>query len=104
MYEPRFEIPEFRFIRNELNKYETITNFHYSDSAIRDHYLAQYTACKMILKAFYDEPGMPLDILEKLINLWDDYSTLDLRTSFMFSTMKDYAEYVYQEILGMNRF
>lgn len=104
MYEPKFEIPEFRFIRNELNKYENITCFKYSDPTIREHYLAQYTACKLILKAFYDEPGMPLDILEKLIKSWDDFSTIDPRTSFMFSTMKDYAEYVYQEILGMNRF
>lgn len=92
----RFEFPEFRLLRGELAKWETaIEKGHlFRKGSLTEVYVWNYTACKIILKAFYDEPGSPMDILEYYVNEWDRCSTLDKRTSYMFSTMKDYAEYL----------
>jgi hypothetical protein len=87
-------------LRRELAKWETaINDGKLFRQDLREVYIWQYTACKMILKAFYDEPGTPMDILERMINTWDVCSTLDNRTSLMFSTMKDYALNLYDILI-----
>lgn len=97
----RFEFPEFRLLRGELAKWETaIDKGHFfRKGPLTEVYVWDYTACKILLKAFYDEPGTPMEILERYINEWDRCSTLDKRTSLMFSTMKDYALNLYDILL-----
>ena len=96
----RFEFPEFTLLRRELAKWETAISegklFH---QELKEVYIWDYTACKILLKAFYDEPGTPMEILERYINEWDNCSTLDQRTSLMFSTMKDYALNLYDILM-----
>jgi len=92
--------PEFDYLRNEVARLEdALYSGKLDGSPLHDVYLYQYTAAELILKAFYDEAGSPIDILEQIAKRWDIQSTYDPATSYMFSTMRDYALSLYDDIL-----
>lgn len=90
--------PEFDFLRKELRRYES-SNLSSFPTEIRLIYTWQYSACRQILKAFYDEEGSPMDILERMIAKWDKYSCYNQCTSMMYSTKRDYALNIYDILL-----
>lgn len=93
--------PEFRYLRKEVARYEDAIDAGKLDgSPLEDVYMYQYTAARLILKAFYDEKGSPMDILERITKRWDEFSTYDQRTSYMFSTMRDYAISLYDDMMN----
>lgn len=95
--------PEFEYLRKEVARLEdALYSGKLDDSPLSDVYLYNYTAARIILKAFYDEEGSPMDILERIARRWDNQSTCDPATSYMFSTMRDYAISLYDEILAWN--